>query len=637
MIGHKEYHESLKNSLLPDLDLDVDQWSDKFQIIPKSSGSNEYGRYKTSRTPHAREIMKCLSDRHPCKVVVAKMASQMMKTQIAMNWLLCSIHQSPSNFLLLLPTGKLHKRIAGRIDKNIAAVDVISKLVAKPNSRDARNNQDIKEYIGGALFIATAGSAANLAEVPARRVAIDEVDRGEDNVDGEGDPVKLAEARQTTFEHNRKSYYYSSPTIEDESRIDQLFKQGTQREAMAECIHCGHAQRLIFESLIKIEDGEAVYPCSECGGLHKESDKRKMFLNGLWSDSISGDGKTESFTASAMFLPYGWKSWSSLMKDYDDAKVLLDAGDESEMIAFYNTRLARCWERKKEQTQASALMARTEDYRLGTVPAGGFVLTAAIDTQVDRLELNVVAWGRLMECWIIDYRVIIGNPADDETWQQAYEILVGEYQHQTGEKLRISTTFIDSGGHFTQEVYNFSRKYKRIGVFAIKGDSKPNRPIIPNRPSNVDFNYKGQLIKKGVTIWSLGTDTAKDYLYARWQRESGAGAVHFCNELPDTYYSQLVSEYRATKYVNGKKKSYWEKKRSDRNEALDLMVYNLAAAHKLGLHRWTESQWLKKAIKPKKSKEVTTEPIKDDDDDIPRVTKKRRLVMKRGKFNPLNW
>lgn len=637
MIGHKEYHGALKNSLLPDLDLDVDQWSDKFQIIPKSSGSNEYGRYKTSRTPHAREIMKCLSDRHPCKVVVAKMASQMMKTQIAMNWLLCSIHQSPSNFLLLLPTGKLHKRIAGRIDKNIAAVDVIRDLVAKPNSRDARNNQDIKEYIGGALFIATAGSAANLAEVPARRVAIDEVDRGEDNVDGEGDPVKLAEARQTTFEHNRKSYYYSSPTIEDESRIDQLFKQGTQREALAECVHCGHAQKLIFENLIKTEDGEVAYPCVECGGLHKEPDKRKMFINGCWSESTGGDGKTESFAASAMFLPYGWKSWSSLMKDYDDAKVLLDAGDESEMIAFYNTRLARCWERKKEQTQASTLMARAEDYRLGTVPAGGIILTAAIDTQVDRLELKVVAWGRLMECWIVDYRVIIGNPADDETWRQAYDILNSEYLHATGEMLRINTTFIDSGGHFTQEVYNFARKYKRLGMFAIKGDSKPNRPIIPNRPSSVDFNYNGQLIKKGVTIWSLGTDTAKDYLYARWQREAGAGSVHFCNELPDSYYSQLVSEYRATKYVNGKKKSYWEKKRSDRNEALDLMVYNLAAAHKLGLHRWTESQWEKKAIKPKKIEEVVAEPIKDYDDEIPKVKNKRRLVMKRGKFNPLNW
>jgi phage terminase large subunit GpA-like protein len=40
------------------------------------------------------------------------------------------------------------------------------------------------------MYIATAGAAANLAEIPARYVIIDEVDRLEVNVDGEGDPVR---------------------------------------------------------------------------------------------------------------------------------------------------------------------------------------------------------------------------------------------------------------------------------------------------------------------------------------------------------------------------------------------------------------------------------------------------------------
>ena len=111
-------------------------------------------------------------------------ASQIFKTQIGINWLCSTIHQSPGNFLWLMPTGKLHKRIAGRIDKSIAAVKVVTPLVAAPRSRDAMNNQDTKEYIGGTLFIATAGAAANLSEVPARRVAFDEVDRAEANVGG---------------------------------------------------------------------------------------------------------------------------------------------------------------------------------------------------------------------------------------------------------------------------------------------------------------------------------------------------------------------------------------------------------------------------------------------------------------------
>ena len=593
MIGYQSLYDKLSEALLPDLNLHVDEWSDQFMIIPKSTGSNEYGPYRTSRTPHAREIMRCLSDDHQCKKVIAKVASQMFKTQISLNWFAASVHQSPSNFLWLMPTGNLAKRISGRIDKTIKAVDVLRDRVAKPNSRDAKNNQDVKEFIGGTLFIATAGSAANLSEVPARRVSIDEIDRGEENLGGEGDPVRLAEARQTTFEHNRKSYYYSSPTIEGESRIDELFKQGTQRYALAECIHCGHAQQLHFEMLTE----NAEYPCVECGGLHKESDKNQMFKRGLWSDALIDNKEVESFTASAMFLPFGWKPWASLLADYNAAKKLLDNGDESEMIVFYNTRLARCWERKREATQHTALMERAEDYRLGVVPNGVLVLTAAIDTQGDRLELCVVGWGKFLECWVIDYQVIMGDPSDYETWKKAHEILTKKYQHVYGVDMQISNVFVDSGGHHIQEVYNFCRKNKALGFYRIKGSSKPNARIIPNRPSYQDLNYKGEIVKKGVSLWQIGTDAAKDYLFARWKRDKGAGAVHFSSDLPEEYYKQVVSEYRATKYINGHKKTIWTKKQSDRNEALDLMVYNLACAHKLGLHRWTEAQWNEKEIK----------------------------------------
>ena len=280
MLGYQSLYDKLAEGLIPDPNMKVWEWSDEHMVIPKSTGANEYGRYKTQRTPHAREIMECLSDDHPCKTVVAMVASQMFKTQIGMNWFGATVHQSPSNFLWLMPTGALAKRLSARVDKVIKAVDVLRERVAKPNSRDAKNTQEVKEYIGGTLFMPTAGSAANLAEVPARRVAIDELDRCDANVDQEGDPVKLAEARQTTFEHNKKSYYYSSPTIDGESRIQSLYKQGTQRYALAECIHCGHAQDLLFENLSMI-DGEAQYPCVECGGIHKESDKSAMFKRGL--------------------------------------------------------------------------------------------------------------------------------------------------------------------------------------------------------------------------------------------------------------------------------------------------------------------------------------------------------------------
>ena len=96
--------------------------------------------------------------------------------------------------------------------------------MAGKRSRDAANNLTTKEFPGGTLHILTAGAAANLSEVSARYIVYDEIDRSEGNVGNEGAPGALAEARQTTFEQNRKIYYPSSPTIEGESPIATLYQ-----------------------------------------------------------------------------------------------------------------------------------------------------------------------------------------------------------------------------------------------------------------------------------------------------------------------------------------------------------------------------------------------------------------------------
>lgn len=590
--GYQEAMDAAARGLEPDPNLSVDEWSDRYMVIPKSTGSNEAGPYRTSRTPHAREVMRWLSDDHPCKRVVIKGASQMLKTQVGLNWFAASVHQSPSNFLWLVPTGKLHKRAAARIDKTIAAVPQLRERVAKPHSRDSNNNNDIKEYIGGALYIATAGAAANLSELSVRRVLFDEIDRAKDNVGGEGDPTELAETRQTTFERNRKTYYPSSPTIEGESPIDTLYKRGTRREALAECIHCGHRQALDFFKLIRSEDGKrALYPCADCGGLHEEGDKTRMFARGLWSDGAPGDGETESGAISGMYLPYGWIPWVSLMRQYDLAKAKLDEGSEESMIVFYNTRLALCWARTKETTKYDELMQRAEPYRLGTVPAGGLVLTAAIDTQAYRLEFKVIAWGDGMEAWVVDYQVIHGSPAEAETWQKADDLLKGRYRHESGHMLGISAAMVDSGGSNTQDVYNFTYTRRRRHVYAVKGHSRPNRPILSGKPTLVDVNWRGKTEKQGCQLWLVGSDTAKDYLQARWKRSSGPGAVHFSQGLPESYYKGLTAEYRTYGYKRGRKVSWWEQKKGEANEPLDLMNYNLGAAYLLGLHKKSEHQW----------------------------------------------
>lgn len=592
--GYTAVLAALARGLQPDPDLAVDQWADEHMVIPADTGAKEYGRYRSSRTPHAREIMRCLSQAHPCKRVVAVVASQMFKTQAGLNFLGSTIHQAPSNFLWIVPTGTLVKRASTRIDKTVAAVPVLSERIAPKRSRDSSNNITTKEYPGGTLHILTAGAAANLSEVPARYIVFDEIDRAEENVGHEGDPWALAEARHTTFESNRKAYYPSSPTIEGESAIWKLYTSGTQRVALAECIHCGHLQPLEFEALMRSSDGnEALYPCSECGGIHRETDKPRMFARGAWSEGVAGDGETESFHASQMFLPYGWVPWISLMRMYARAKAVQDVGNDNEMIVFYNTRLARCWAPERERARHEDLHARAEPYKLGTVPAGAYVLTAAVDTQNNRLELKVVGWGPGLEAWIVDYQVILSAPSERQTWERLDEMLRSEYVHESGAKLAIQACFIDSGGTATTDVYAFTYARQRRNIYAIKGANRPNKPVLSAKPTLVDVSGRGKVEKGGAKLWMIGTDTAKDYLAARWKKTSGPGAVHFSQDLEPEYYKQLTAEYRhkikrGTRYVFA-----WGKRQGDANEAGDLQVYNLAAAHFLGLHKCTEAHWAK--------------------------------------------
>lgn len=594
--GAATYRAAYMRGLRPDPELWIDEWADEYMRIPRESGAAEPGPYRTDRTPYAREPMRCLSPAHPCRRVVTMVASQLMKTQIALNWIGGVIHMAPSNFLMLLPTLGLAKRVSARVAHTIDATPVLKERVAKARSRDARNTMDTKEFEGGTLYATTAGSAANLAELAARYVYGDEVDRWDVDVDNEGDPIELAETRMSTFGRNAKAYFSSSPTIKGASRIDDLFTESDQRHYYVPCPHCQEMQVLEWENLKYTEDYSRVqYLCCnpECGCLIDEHHKGEMLAKGEWRAHAEGDGETVGFYLNALYAPLGWVSWLGLAKQHDKAKKAQDKGDLEPMQVFYNTRLARLWDSAQEITKASELQARAEDYRLGTAPAGVLIITAAVDTQHNRLELLVIGYGEGLERWVIDHQVIMGDPSDERTWLALDEKLKARYRHTSGVELAICATAVDSGGHHTDEVYQFCRLRRWRNVFAVKGASKPGRPVIAQRPSRVDVTWKGATEKHGAELWMVGTDTAKDWIYNRYALNDGPGALHFSSDLPTDFYQQAVAERKIARYVKGHKRIEWVKGKADRNEALDLLVYNLGMAHYLGLHRYKEAEWSK--------------------------------------------
>lgn len=606
--GAVAYVAGFAKGIMPDPSLWVDEWADEYMRIPRGNGA-EPGKYRTERTPFAREPMRCLSPEHPAKRVVAKVASQLLKTQSGINWLSASIHMAPGNMLVLLPSLGLAKRVSGRFAKTIDEVPELRDRVATSRSRDARNTIDTKEFDGGTLYITTAGSAANLAEIPARYIYGDEVDRWEASVDKEGDPVELAEARTSTFGRNAKLYYTSSPTVEGASRISDLFEQGDQRHYYVPCPHCGHQQVLEFENLVFTREDDQVinaqYACQgpDCGALIEEHAKTEMLkdapLGGRaeWRAHAVGDGETVSFTLSALYAPLGWISWISLGKQYDKAKKALEKGDPEPMQVFYNTRLARCWDNAQERIKHSDLQARAEEYRLRTAPRGVLIITASVDVQHNRLELKLIGWGEGMERWVLDYQAIYGDPATDAPWATLDEILKTPIRHAGGRALEILACGVDSGGHHTHEVYQFCRLRKHRHVFAVKGASRPGRPVLAARPSKVDVHWRGSMDKEGAELWFVGTDTAKDWLHNRWKIPSGPGGIHFSTDLPEDYYKQLVVERKLIRWVKGYKRTEWVKPKGSANEGLDLSVYNLACAYYLGLHRFSAEDWARWKLK----------------------------------------
>jgi len=594
--GATVYCEAYFRGLQPDPDVWVDEWADEYMRIPRDSGAAEPGQYRTSRTPYAREPMRCLSPAHPCKRVVTMVASQLMKTQIALNWIGGLIHMAPSNILTLLPSLSLAKRVSSRISKTIKATPVLRKRVASSRSRDSRNTMDTKEFEGGSLYVTTAGSAANLAELSARYVYGDEVDRWEVDVGEEGDPIELAETRGSTFGRNAKFYFSSSPTIKGASRISDLFESSDQRYFYVPCPTCGHKQVLEWERLLYTKDYQVVhYQCAgpECDVLIEEHHKGWMLANGEWIAHAEGDGETVGFHLNALYSPPGWMDWRTLARQYEKAKRAQAKGDLEPMQVFYNTRLAKVWDSAQEQTKADVLKdrARLESYGLGSMPSGSLMLTAAVDVQANRLELMVMGWGVGMERWVIDHKVISGDPADERTWAVLDDLLKARYRHPCGVGLAILATAVDSGGHHTDEVYQFCRMRRWRNIFAIKGASKPGRPVIAQRPSMVDVTWKGQTERHGAELWFVGTDTAKDWIYNRYPFPDGPGSLHFANDLPDDFFAQCVAERKVARYVRGHKRVEWIKGKAERNEALDLMVYCLAMAHYLGINRYQEHDW----------------------------------------------
>ncbi|SFF14936.1 phage terminase large subunit family protein [Paracidovorax wautersii] len=594
-------------ALRPDPELRCDEWAEEYVVLPKSNAKP--GKFSFDHSYPARRVHQVLSPGHPCKRVVARVASQMFKTQTALNWIGSLIHRRPRNILALEPTDTLVKRFSARVSTMIRNTPVLKERVAAAKSRDSRNTVQAKDFLGDAtLYMNTAGSAANLAEVSAPYIYVDEIDRLVLDVDGEGDPIELAEARATQYANDAKFFYTSSPAVKGYSKIDTLFDKGSQESYHVPCPHCGHLHELVLQNFHYRRDDvtgfmdRAWFTCPDCGGDIEERHKPAMLRDeaaggqARWVASTQGDGETISFTLSAFYMPIGAITWLALARQLAHAKECIKRGDHGAMQVFYNTRLALSYENSDKVTTAQELRERAENYPPRIVPDPALIVTMAVDTQPDRLEVQIEGFGPGLQHWVLDYLVLRGDPSTppDEpgsVWQRLDEIRRTPLLHASGVPIYMTAYAIDAGGANTQDVYNYGSQRRHLDCVVLHGHSRPNKPIISSTPNKVDIDWGGHKTPGGAELWAVGTDVAKDWLSNRMQLTEGPGAMHFHDRLHADWFEQMVVERPFTRWHKGRPLREWRKPNGARNEAWDVSVYNLALAHKLGLHNWTSLDW----------------------------------------------
>ncbi len=498
--GATEIERAWHEGLTPDPLLTVSEWADRHRML-SSKASAEPGRWRTNRTPYLRAIMDCLSPTSAIERVVFMKAAQLGATEMGSNWIGYVIHHAPGPMMAVWPTVEMAKRNSKqRIDPLIEESPALAERIAPARSRDSGNTILAKEFRGGVLVMTGANSAVGLRSMPVRYLFLDEVDGYPLDVEGEGDAISLAEARTRTFAR-RKIFIVSTPTISGASTIEREYEASDQRRYFVPCPHCDHRQWLRFEQLRWTQDepDTVAYICEACEEPIHEHHKASMLEQGEWRAMAEAVGRTAGFHLSSLYSPVGWRSWRDIAAAWESA-VSKESGSAAAIKTFRNTELGETWVEEGEAPDWQRLLERREDYPIGTVPAGGLLLSAGADVQKDRIEVSVWAFGRGKVSWLVEHRVLMGDTARDGVWKRLAELVDEQWTHASGASMPLARIALDTG-FATQEAYAFVRACRDARVMAVKGVARGAALI--GTPTAVDVLRNGKKLRRGVKLFTV--------------------------------------------------------------------------------------------------------------------------------------
>ncbi|PAQ15059.1 terminase [Bacillaceae bacterium SAOS 7] len=547
-----------KDILAPPPDLTVSEWADAYRKL-SSESSAEPGQWNTDRAPYQREILDSINDPNYEDIVIMASA-QVGKSEILLNTVGYFIDFDPSPILIIQPTEQKAKDFSKeRLAPMLRDSPTLRKKVADVKTRDGGNTTLQKSFPGGYVALGGANAPAGLASRPIRVLLADEIDRFPVSAGSEGDPLDLAEKRTNNF-YNRKKIKVSTPTNKGASRIEKEFDLSTKEYYHLPCPSCGEYQPLRWE---QIDFETESHRCRECGFLHNEYEWKAS--KGKWI-AEQPDASIRGFHLNELLSP--WRKWKEIIEAFKKAKK---NGPEA-LKVWTNTSLGETWEEEGEQLDESELFGRCEKY-VADIPDEVKILTAAVDTQDDRFEIEVVGWGSGKESWGIEYHQIYGDLNQPEIWNQLDEYLSRTWMKADGKKFGIACTCMDSGGHFTQEVYRFTKPREARRIYAIKGKAVDKGEYVP-----LVAGYTRPKPSKTLLV-HLGVNDGKSRLMSNLKIDKpGPNFCHFPvgKGYNQKYFEGLTAEKLETRFKAGVSYQVWKKVR-ERNEPLDLRVYNIAA------------------------------------------------------------
>ena len=587
------------DGIKPDRLLTVSEWADLNRQLTSTS-SAEPGRWRTARTPYLREIMDCLSASSPVQNVVVMKGAQVGMTEAGNNWLGYVIDQAPGPMLFVMTTLELaEKNSKMRLEPMLQGTEVLAKKMGPSKSRDGGNTKFLKEFPGGILSITGANSAAGMRSMPAKYIFLDEVDGYPLDLEGEGSPIELAKARSRTFPR-RKIFALSTPTIQGASIIETEFDNTDQRFYHVPCPECAQLQILNFDQLRweagRYTDTEryiktARYECEHCGHHIEERFKTVMLGAGQWipMKPEHTSSSRRGYHINALYSPFGWFSWAEIAQLYDKAQQ--SQQKEEEMKTFTNTVLGLPYAASNEKPDWKKLFDRRETYAVNTISNDVFLITAGVDVQADRIEMEIVGWGKGKRSWSVDYRIFYGDPAKLEVWADLEAVLSETWIRPDLLELPLYRICVDSG-YSTSNVYDWCSKWPSDRVLPVKGQD--SLAVAFSAPRAVLRTTTGKEVKHGARVWQIGVSYLKSRLYG-WLRNEITDDVApfgYCRfpMYDELYFKGLTAEVLERRTVKGYAKYEWVKK-FDRNEPLDTRVYALAAACIAGIDRWVDEDY----------------------------------------------